>query len=180
MLAGLPPTALLCCTSFFLECLSIVVTLLEILALLVRWLVSVVDTPLAMSSYIVMDLLKPTLVIIVDYILMWLFWMRPIMPFVSALDMLITTLRSHVRLRICFQVALRFLMFYVLLDMSPLLFGFLLYSFLMLQKLVLTIVSNSLVPILVSVLQNAPTHCSLVYALVYSAYIHLYIARTAQ
>jgi len=68
MLAGLPPTALLSCTSFFLECLSIVVTLLEILALLVRWLVSVVDTPPAMSSYIVMDLLKPTLVIIVDYI----------------------------------------------------------------------------------------------------------------
>ena len=70
MLDGLPPTILLSCISFFLECLSIAVTLLGILALLARWLVSVVDTPLVMSSYIVMDLLTLTLVIIVDYILM--------------------------------------------------------------------------------------------------------------
>ena len=50
----------------------------------------------------------------------------------------------------------------------------------MLQKLVLTIVSNFLVHTLVSVLQNAPSSCSLVYTLVYFSYIHLYIARTAQ
>ena len=100
--------------------------LLEIPALLARWLVSVVDTPPATSSYIVMDLLLLTLVIIVDSILMWLCWTRQLMLSVNVLGMLTTTLRSCVQLLICFRVAFSFLMSYVLLDMSPLLFGFLL------------------------------------------------------
>jgi hypothetical protein len=70
MLDGFPPVTLLLCMRFSIGCLSIVVTLLGIPALLARWLVSVVDTPPATSSYIVMDLLKLTLVIIVDSILM--------------------------------------------------------------------------------------------------------------
>ena len=67
-----------------------------------------------------------TLVIIVDSILMWLCWTRQLMLSVNVLGMLTTTLRSCVQLLICFRVAFSFLMSYVLLDMSPLLFGFLL------------------------------------------------------
>ena len=88
MLVGFPPVTLLPCTRFSIGCLSIVVTLLGIPALLARWLVSVVDTPPATSSYIVMDLLKLTLVITVDYILMRLSWTRQLMPSVNVLGML--------------------------------------------------------------------------------------------